>query len=58
MSVRWIRSSSSGSGGSTNCVEVAANSSNVLLRDSKDPSRTLHLKRSAWIVFARGLASQ
>ncbi|MEU6129193.1 DUF397 domain-containing protein [Saccharopolyspora sp. NPDC047091] len=51
----WRKSSRSGQGGGA-CVEVAALSSAVGVRDSKDPDGpALLFGRSAWAVFVRGL---
>lgn len=48
----WVKSSASGSGGgSGNCVEVAATSHGILVRDSKDPGVHLPLTHSTWRAF-------
>jgi hypothetical protein len=48
---RWRKSSYSGNGG--NCVETAAVSGAVLVRDSKDPGGArLAFGRQAWEAFA------
>ncbi|MEU1277244.1 DUF397 domain-containing protein [Streptomyces sp. NPDC005805] len=53
----WFKSSYSDDGGG-NCIEVAVTTGSVLVRDSKDTSRTpLALSPAAWTAFtghARG----
>jgi hypothetical protein len=49
----WRKSSRSGDGGNSNCVEVAVGSDVVGVRDSKNPSDRLRFTRRAWEVFAR-----
>ncbi len=48
----WVKSSASNSqGGTENCVEVAATSHRVLVRDSKDPGVHLPLDPTTWRAF-------
>ena len=52
---RWRKSSHSGNGGNT-CVEVASFTTDIAVRDSKDPSGPhLHFSRSAWRTFTTAL---
>ncbi|MCM2577631.1 DUF397 domain-containing protein [Streptomyces meridianus] len=54
----WITSSYSDSGGG-NCVEVAVNSGQVLVRDSKDRSGPrLSFEADAWAEFVAFAAGQ
>lgn len=53
----WFKSSYSGGGGD-NCVEVAAQSHAVLVRDSKDPHvGRLTLTPTAWAAFTAHLSA-
>lgn len=47
---RWVKSSYSGSGNNSNCVEVAFGEP-VAVRDSKAPHGELHLSAAAWSAF-------
>jgi uncharacterized protein DUF397 len=47
---RWFKSSYSGSGEGSNCVEVAFGAP-VAVRDSKAPEGELHLSAAAWSAF-------
>jgi hypothetical protein len=47
---RWFKSSHSGSGEGSNCVEVAFGQP-VAVRDSKAPEGELHLSPAAWAAF-------
>ncbi|MFJ9032515.1 DUF397 domain-containing protein [Streptomyces sp. NPDC102274] len=53
----WQRSSFC-SGGGNNCVEVAANDTDlVALRDSKQPESTMATNRAAFRALVRGIKS-
>ena len=47
---RWVKSSYSGSGNNSNCVEVAFGAP-VAVRDSKAPDGELRLSAAAWSAF-------
>ncbi|MFJ7211790.1 DUF397 domain-containing protein [Amycolatopsis sp. NPDC098790] len=47
---RWFKSSYSGDGEGSNCVEVAFGAP-VAVRDSKAPHGELHLSAAAWSAF-------
>jgi hypothetical protein len=47
---RWFKSSYSGSGEGSDCVEVSV-STQVAVRDSKAPAGELHLSAAAWSAF-------
>jgi hypothetical protein len=47
---RWFKSSYSGSGEGSDCVEVSF-SEPVAVRDSKAPDGELHLSAAAWTAF-------
>jgi len=50
--LRWRKSSRSGSGGQTTCVEVAAADGTWYVRDSKDPEGGwLAVGRGQWVAF-------
>ncbi|MFD5303436.1 DUF397 domain-containing protein [Streptomyces rochei] len=50
--LRWRKSSYSGSGGG-DCVEVAADTTRIHVRDSKDPhGPRLRFSLTSWIAFA------
>lgn len=54
-SMTWRKSSFSGNGGG-DCVEVADDTRNVLVRDTKDRGGArLDFSPSAWAAFTRGL---
>ncbi|MEV6622136.1 DUF397 domain-containing protein [Amycolatopsis sp. NPDC051106] len=47
---RWFKSSYSGSGEGSDCVEVSV-SAQVAVRDSKAPEGELRLSAAAWSAF-------
>jgi hypothetical protein len=47
---RWVKSSYSGDGAGSDCVEVAFGVP-VAVRDSKAPEGELHLSPAAWAAF-------
>ncbi|MEV6832705.1 DUF397 domain-containing protein [Amycolatopsis sp. NPDC051102] len=51
LSLTWVKSSASGSGGSDECVEVARSATQVYMRDSKEPEPTLSVTSEAWQAF-------
>jgi hypothetical protein len=52
----WRKSSYSGGGDGNNCVEVAACSTHIAIRDSKAPTRaTLTLPTEAFTTFIEAL---
>ncbi|MET7324301.1 DUF397 domain-containing protein [Streptomyces sp. NPDC005549] len=54
----WRRSSYSGEGDGNNCVEIAASSTHVAVRDSKAPNRaTLGFPMGAFTHFLEALKS-
>jgi len=59
MTMRWKKSSRSGTNGG-NCVEVARVDSNtVALRDSKDPNGpVLRFTQAEWVAFLDGVAQR
>jgi hypothetical protein len=48
----WRKSSRSGNGGNSNCVEVAVTGSAVGVRDSKSRRSQLSFESAAWRSFA------
>jgi len=58
----WKKSSRSGTGPDSNCVEVAYNVDMVLLRDSKQASATSHhvlsVDHDAWTTVIAALADR
>lgn len=55
----WRKSSFSGGNGGTNCVEVALPAGAVLVRDSKDPERSvLHVTHSAWLSLLDSISTR
>lgn len=56
--LRWFKSSHSGGSG-TECLEVAAPDSGLLVRDSKRPSGpVVAFKAEAWEAFVAGVQRQ
>ncbi|MBA6437796.1 DUF397 domain-containing protein [Streptomyces sp. GMR22] len=50
----WQRSSFCGGGGN-NCIEVAADDSDIAIRESSEPSAVLHTDRIALRTFISGV---
>jgi len=53
VSAVWRKSSRSNNGGNGNCVEVALNSSTVLVRDSKNQASTV--AAPGWTAFLQAV---
>ncbi|MEU5595664.1 DUF397 domain-containing protein [Streptomyces sp. NPDC020298] len=51
----WQKSSFSGGGDSSDCVEVAATPESILLRESEDPATVLHATRPQLTALIRHL---
>ncbi|MDJ1136069.1 DUF397 domain-containing protein [Streptomyces iconiensis] len=47
LSIRWQKSSFSGSSDAPNCLELGATRASILLRESESPSQVLYVERRA-----------